>query len=88
MSAAETRWSEVLARKTLGALLPLETRSTGAWEWKVAARAAKPLLAEVKHLRLPLRVRGRIAYDVEEALRETLGDAKARKVLEMSPIAA
>ncbi len=82
MSAAETRWSEVLAHKTLGALLPLETRTTRAWEWKVAERAAKPLLAEVSNLRAPLRVRERIAYDAEAAMRATLADAKARKQLE------
>lgn len=82
MSAAETRWCEALARKTLEALLPLETRSTRAWEWKVAESAAKPLLAEITNLRAPLRVRERIAYDAEAAMRATLADAKARTKLE------
>lgn len=65
-------------------LLPRETASRRAWEWGVAARAMKPLLRDVRTLHVSERVRARIAYDAEAAIRAVLGDAGARARLAKS----
>lgn len=76
MTAATARSSDVLARKFVRKALPED------WQWKVAARAAKPLVPEAMALRAPLRVRQRTAYAVEATIRAVLNDATARSALE------
>lgn len=76
MTAANARASGVLVRKFLSKALPED------WHWKVAARAAKPLVPLAMGLRAPLCVRQRTAYAVEATIREVLNATAARGALE------